>query len=799
MLKNYIRIAIRNLNKYKTFSFINILGLSVGLTCCLLIGIYIQEETTYDTYHDNSENIYRFTREFMSQDGSTSLHLSRLAPPFAPYMREFYEGSIDKIGRFSVFELTVRVGDNLLIEPNFGFADPEIAEILSFETVAGNLVEALQQPGSVVISDEIAQKYFGDADPIGQTLTVQNQADLMVRGVYRKMPRKSSFQIDMMADFSMLEAFFGGREAMLQAWGSNNFTTLFTMTPSASKEQIMSSMNDFLVAHLGENSPEWTRLHIQDLTDIHLRSQLSDEQGVNGDITFVYIFTSIALLILAIACINYMNLATARSANRAKEVGMRKVFGAGRNHLIWQFLTESIVLTLVSVLLAIGFTYLLLPFFRETTGLIMAFDLVQNKELIGILFAAAIFIGILAGSYPAFYLSAFKPLKVLKGQLSKGAKSGGLRRVLVVVQFSISVVLIIATVIVFQQLNFLQNSELGYQKDQMMILSKSDQISAQYELFKNELMNISGVASVGGSSRVPSGQLLDSQGAQAEVNGELLPTEIVVKNIYIDEDFISTYGIDLISGRNISPEFGADSSSFILNQKAVDIIGWANAQEALGKKIVYGGQQGQVVGVINDIYFESLQSEVVPMIFINNSDNVNYLSIQIEGSNLRQTAEQVEELYARFSPDMPISYQFLDERFDQLYHAEKQRSQMFTLFSALAIFLACLGLFGLASFTVGQRGKEISIRKVLGASMQQIIGTLSKEFVILVMVALLISVPLAWYFMNDWLSGYAYRIGLSVGPFVFGGAVAMFIALSTISFQTVRAALANPSERLRDE
>lgn len=799
MLRNYLLIALRNLRKYRGFSFINILGLSVGLTCCLLIGIYIQEETSYDTYHEDSENIYRFTREFISRDGTTSLHLANLAPPFAPFMREFYNGEIDKIGRFGVYDLTVRVDDKVFSEPNFGFADPEIAEILTFESISGDLVEGLKQPGSVVISDEMAAKYFGDVDPVGKTINLENQIDLMVRAVYRKMPRKSSYQIDMMADFTIMEGFYGGREQMLGAWGSNNFQTIFTLTPSGDNERILSRMDDFLVAHIGENAPGFTQVHIQKLTDIHLTSNLSDEQGENSDITFIYIFTSIAILILAIACINYMNLATARSANRAKEVGMRKVFGAGKKHLIWQFLIESVLLTIVAVVLAVGLTYLILPFFRESTDLILEFDIVANFDLLLIIFASAIFVGILAGSYPAFYLSAFRPLKVLKGQLSSGAKSGMLRRILVVMQFSISVVLIIATLVVYQQLSFLQNSDLGYDKDQMMILGNSDEVAEQYEIFKNELMNITGVKAVGGSSRVPSGQLLDSQGAQAEVDGEMLPTEVVIKVVSIDEGFIPTYDIQLASGRNLSKDFGTDSASFIINEKAADIIGWKNAQDAVDKNMVYSGVRGKVIGVVEDIHFESLQSEIVPMIFVNRPNSMRNLSIKIEGGNIRETVAQVETLYAEFSPNTPISYNFLDERFDSLYQSETQRSQLFTIFSGLAIFLACLGLFGLASFTVSQRGKEISIRKVLGASINQIVGTLSREFVILVVVAMLISAPVAWYFMNDWLSGYAYRIELGVWPFVIAGFVALGIAFATISMQTFKAAFANPSDRLRDE
>ena len=799
MLKNYMKVALRNLGKHKIFSVINILGLSVGLTCCMLIGLYINEELSYDRFHENSDNIYRFTREFISADGSTSLHLSSLAPPFAPRLRVDFENEIDKIGRYATFGGTVRYGDKLFNEPNFGFADPEITEILSFDVIAGDLKEALKQPGSVVISDEMAAKYFGEENPLGKMIDFGSQTELMVRGIYKKMPENSSVQIDMMADFSLIEAFWGGYDNLMRAWGSNSFQTLFTLLPDGRTEEIERRIEDVLISYLGENSPNFNRLHIQKFTDIHLHSNLADEQGENSDITYIYIFSSIAILILTIACINYMNLATARSANRAKEVGMRKVFGAGKSNLINQFMVESVVLVLFAVVLAAVATAVILPFFREFSGLQLEFDLLSNLGLIGIILGAAILVGVFSGSYPAFYLSSFQPLRVLKGKLTSGAKSGLLRRVLVIVQFTISVILIVATIVVYNQLNYIQNKNLGYDRDQMMILGTNQQIGAQYETFKNELLKIQGVKSVGGSSRVPSGQLLDSQGAQAEVNGEMLPTQVVIKVLSVDPDFVPTYSMEMASGRNFSMDFSTDSAAFVLNEKSVEIIGWESAEDAVGKNMVYSGVRGKVIGVVKDFHFESLQSEIVPMILVNRPNRMNFLSIKIEGSELRNSVDEIEEAYAKFSPNMPISYNFLDDRFQVLYTSETQRSQLFTIFSGLAIFLACLGLFGLASFTVSQRSKEISIRKVLGASVNQIVSILSKEFLILIIVAIVLASPVAWYFMSDWLDGYAYRVDMSAGPFVLAAFIAGAIAFLTISIQTVKAAVSNPSDRLRDE
>ena len=799
MLRNYMKVAFRNLKKHKAFSFINITGLAVGLTCCMLIGLYINEEKSYDTFHTDADNIYRFTREFLSQDGSTSLHLSRVAPPFAPLLREEYSNEIDKIGRFAIFGGTIRYGDKLFSEPNFTFADPEIAEILTFKTIEGDLVDALSQPGSVVISDEMAARYFGNEDPIGKTINYSSQADLLVRGIFEAMPENSSFQIDMMADFTLVEAFYGGKEQMLRAFGSNNFNTFFTLKEDGRIEEVQRRLDDFLVKAVGENALSFNKLHIQRLLDIHLHSNLSDELGQNSDVTYVYIFSSIAILILAIACINYMNLATARSANRAKEVGMRKVFGAGKSSLINQFLVESIVLVLLAVVLAAAATAVILPFFRDFTELQLHFDLFQNLGLIGAILGGALFVGILSGSYPAFYLSAFQPLRVLKGKLTSGAKSGLLRRMLVIVQFTISVILIVSTVVVYQQLNYIQNKNLGYDRDQMMVLNNNRQLSGDFETFKNQLLTIPGVKSAGGSSRIPSGQLLDSNGARAEVDGEMQQTQVVIKVLGIDADFIPTYSMEMAGGRNFSKDYQRDSANFILNEASVKVIGWESAEDAIGKNFRYGRVQGQVVGVVKDFHFESLQSEIVPMVLTNVPNRVSNLSIKIEGKNLRSTVAQVEELYAQFAPDAPIQYNFLDDRFEVLYTSETQRSQLFTIFSGLAIFLACLGLFGLASFTVSQRSKEISIRKVLGASVKQIITILSREFVILVVVAMLLAFPVAWYFMSDWLAGYAYSIDLSAVPFALAAIIAGMIAFVTISMQTFKAAVSNPSDRLRDE
>lgn len=799
MLFNYINIAIRGFRKNRIFSLINIFGLSVGLCCCFLIGLYLNGELSYDKFHKNADNIYRVTRLFKSSDGTTGLHLSRVAPPFATYMRTDFE-QIEKIGRFVNYGGIVKYEDKVFNEPNFLWADAEVVDILTFEAVLGDVETALTQPGSVILSETMSAKYFGEENPIGKTISYNNQTALLVRGVFKDFPSNSSYTMDLLADFSNIETAYGGREQLIKMWYRNQFTTLFTLKNSSDLDYIKSGMSAFLTRHLGENATDFAEIQIQKFTDIHLKSNLSDEQGLNGDFTYIYLFSAIAILILMIACINYMNLATAKSVNRAKEVGMRKVFGAAKGNLISQFLVESILLVFMAVLVAFGMSLLILPSFRGFTD--MAFDLgaLWNWSTILIVIVLSIMVGIMAGSYPAFFLTRFRILNVLKGKVASGSRSGALRKFLVVTQFTISVVLIISTIVIFQQLNFIQNKSLGYEKDQMMILSSNQEIQNNYQALKSELLKLSGVEGVTNSIFVPSNQLLNSRGtASIEVDGELKSTETGLKDLTVGYDFIETYKMELLEGRGFSENVASDSANFILNEAAVNQIGWANAQEAVGQNIEYGGIKGLVIGVLKDFHFESLQSEIQPTILALNNTFRGNLSIKLDARNIRETIGQIETLHTQFAPGFPISFNFLDDRFTNLYQSEEQRSQLFTIFSGLAIFLACLGLFGLTSYTVSQRGKEISIRKVLGSSVNHIIGILSKEFIVLVIVSMILAIPVAWYFMRDWLSSYAYRIELSWLPFVSAGVIVAGIALITITTQTFRAAMTNPVNRLRDQ
>ncbi len=799
MLLNYFKLAFRNLRKHKAFSLINILGLSVGLACCVLIGLYISEELNYDRFHAKADRTYRVTRLFKSSDGGAGLHLSRVAPPFATYMKEDFD-QIESIARFVNYGGMVKYEDKIFNETSFLWADPEIVDILSFEVIAGEIRNGLGMPNSVVISESASAKYFGGEDPIGKTINYDNEVDLMVRGVFEDFPQTSSFQFDLVGNMNYVISSFGGSQEVIKMWYRNQFATLFILKNNADLPQVEGGLNDFLTRHLGEDATDGNELQIQKLTDIHLHSNLADEQGRNSDIAYIFIFAAIALLILVIACINYMNLATAKASNRAKEVGMRKVFGAAKGNLVYQFLVESVLLVLISVFIAAGISLLTLPAFRSFTGLELDLGRLLTGATILKILAFSLLIGILAGSYPAFYLTKFRILKVLKGKVSAGSRNASLRKILVVFQFTISIILVVSTIVVFQQLNFIQNKSLGYDKDQMMIISSNSELQQNYNAFKGELTKLAGVRSVGGSIFIPSSQLLNSQGsAEIEVNGELKSTGVGLKDLSVDHDFLTTYDMEILQGRNFSREFETDTANFILNQTAVKRIGWDDAEDAVGQFITYGGVRGQVIGVLKDFHFESLQSEIQPVILTLNTRRNGALSVKVEAGNIASTIDQIEDIYSGFAPNFPIRFNFLDERFETLYQTESQRSELFTVFSGLAIFLACLGLFGLTSFTVIQRSKEISIRKVLGASVNQIVGILSKEFVMLVVVSMVLAFPLAWYFMGDWLAGYAYRIDLTWVPFIAAAIVAGMIAFLTISIQTFKAAVSNPSDSLRDD
>jgi putative ABC transport system permease protein len=554
--------------------------------------------------------------------------------------------------------------------------------------------------------------------------------------------------------------------------------------------------------YVGKQASKFTKLDLQKLTDIHLRSHTDYEAEPNGDMSRVYIFSAIALFILLIACINYMNLSTARSALRAKEIGIRKVSGAQRKGLIMQFLSESVLVCWAATLLAGVLTYFALPALNKISGQQLLFSTLLQWKILVPLFITPFFVGIISGLYPALFMSSFQPVKTLKGLFKVGGNSISFRKVLVVTQFSISIILIITTVIVFQQLHYIQKKSLGFDKEQVVTMAYTSQVANQYESFRNELLQNSAFKSMTRSSRIPTGRLLDNTSAYTLAGDSLRPVTTDIKFVASDQDFTSTFGIKMVAGRYFSRDYGTDTASFVINESSVKALGWKSANEAIGMAFQYGNQRGHIVGVINDFHFESMHQAIVPLIMIMprpSQSFYNNLSIKIAGNNIPAALSYMESAWKKYFPDTPVDYTFLNENFDKLYQSEQRQATLFTLFACIAIFIACLGLFGLSAFAISQRIKEIGIRKVLGANVQGIVGLLSRDFLLLVGVAAILAFPVAYVAMNNWLKDFAYRVNIQWWVFIAAGILAALIAFLTVSFQAIKAAIGNPVKSLRTE
>ncbi|MCV9385957.1 FtsX-like permease family protein [Reichenbachiella ulvae] len=797
MFIHYLKITFRNFSKHKSFSLINGIGLAISLACCILIGIYLKHELSYDRYLKNSDRIYRLSREFINTDGSTSIHLAHLAPPFAPYMRQDFP-EMEAITQFDVFSTTLVIDGKEHWQPNIALADNYFFQVFPFEFISGDPSTALENPGSLVLTEKTAMRYFGKLDVLGESFQFGPEISLMITGVIKDMPENTHFSLEMLADFSFAELNYGGRENMMQAWAENNLSTYFLLKEGASIKEIEKRFPDFFTNHMNEKANDWTALHTQNIRDIHLYSHLDGETWTNGDIVHVYTFSAIGLLILVISIINYINLTTAMSIQRSKEVGLRKVMGAVRSGLVTQFMTESLVMVFLSIGLGFILAFFALPYLRNFTGNAYVFGTTEIIQTLGVITLAGILIGLVSGAYPAMVISKFKPIHALKSNFT-GIGAVGFRRVLVIIQFSISSILILCTILVFEQLSFMNNKSLGFDKEQMLILFLNDDARHNSDAFKESLLNHSSILSYGLSNSVPSSRLTSFSGVKTEVDGDMVEPKTVIKNIRVDESFIPNYGINLVAGRNFDPDIRTDSVAFILNQAAVNMIGWTSDEDAIHKALQYGGKEGPVIGVIEDIHFESLQSKIVPMIFFIPDESLQVLSIKMEGEKLTETMNYIEDQWYEFFPDLPIDYQFLDERFRSLYETENKRAQLFTGLSLVAIFIASLGLFGLASFTVSRRTREVGIRKALGASINQVLLILSKEFLILVSISLLVGFPIAFFFSEAWLDNYAYRITIGFLPFVVTSLICLAMAFAAISFKTVRTAKDNPVKSLRYE
>ncbi len=818
MIKNYLKVAFRSIFRNRLTAFINIAGLALAMACALLIYLYISDEVSYDKYNSKSDRIYRVTRDFKSQDGEVNLHLGNVAPPIGPLLKNDF-GEIEELARTVNYGLVVGLEENGVLVKNFSeehlfLAEPAIFKIFDINVKSGDPSKALERPFTVMLSESAAKRYFNDeTNVLGKRLRANNAFDLEVTGVYEDFPDQTHWHPELIVSFITMENDnIYGKAGLESNWGNNSFGTYLLLQEGADPRKLEAQLPDFLDKHFGPfaianfgapedfKASERTSLYVQKVTDIHLRSHLDDEIEVNGNINNVYMMGVIGLFIVLIATFNFVNLSTARATKRAKEVGLRKVVGAIRGQLIAQYLSESILIALLALVLSFGLATLGLGWLNQFTQKGLSLNLIEQPMLLLGLVLFAFLIGVLAGIYPAFIVSGFKPALTLKGQQGSARGKGSIRKILVVSQFSISVVLLIATVITIQQLSYLNTRELGFDKDQVVTLTNYRELQPSYEAFYNELLRSSNIKNAARSSRVPTGRLLDSQGAPRIARGDsLVDTTINTKNIRVDEEFFPTYGIEIVAGRNFSKSIETDDSlAFIINERAAKEYGIESPVDYINKDFRYGGVTGKLIGVVKDFHFESLHQDIIPMVF--HMDNrLNAISVKIAGNNLQEGIQQIEKVWNQFLPNRPFEYQFLDERYRQLYEAEQNQSQLFSIFSGLAIFIACLGLFGLATFNTLQRVKEIGIRKVLGASVPTILGLLSKEIVLLIIVANVIAWPVAWYLMNQWLDTFAYHIEMNVVIYLASGIVAVIIALATVSTQTIKAAMTNPSNTLRYE
>jgi putative ABC transport system permease protein len=810
MIRNYLKIAFRNLLKYKFISFINLFGLTVGFTCCLLILAYILNERSYDKFNTKASQIYRVTRSFNTADGIENLHLSSVAPPFGPLLQHDFP-DIEKMTRLLFTGNTAfRYKDKLLDEKGVFFADENLFNFFTVPVVSGNPATALAEPRCVMMTDEVAKKYFGNEDPVNKMIRVDNQYYFKVTGIFKPFPANSHIHPEVLLSFSTLnDSAIYGEEQLRTNWGNNSFYTYLLFPENYPVEKIAAQFPGFLDKNMHKRgaapdfkASKYTKLYLQKLTDIHLRSHLDDEAEPNGDIRRVYIFSAIALFILLIACINYMNLSTARSALRAREIGIRKVVGAQRREIIAQFLSESVLITWLALLFAWILTWLLLPSINKLSEQHLSISSLWQVNIILPVLLLPLIVGLLSGIYPALFMSAFKPILVLKGVFKVGKSSISFRQVLVIAQFAISIILIIATTVVFQQLRYMQTASLGYDKEHIVTMLTGN-LGNQYQTFRNELLQNPNIKNLGRSSRIPTGRLLDDQGIEVLAGDSMRPANVDVKYVSADFDFIPTYGIQMLAGRNFSRDYAAvDTTNYIINESAVHVLGWRTPQQAIGKDIRYGGIKGKVIGVMNDFHFESMHQKIIPLLLRMpslQSDSYGRLSIKIGSNNIQSSLNYIEKTWKKYLPETPFQSDFLDERFARLYQSEQQQGSIFTIFSCIAIFIACLGLLGLSAFAISQRIKEIGIRKVLGASVTEIVKVLSVSFLKLVLFAAVIALPIAWFTMNKWLQDFAYRIHIQWWVLLLAGILAALIALITISFQAIRAALSNPVKSLRSE
>ncbi len=785
MIRSYLKVALRNIARHKGYSFINITGLAIGMACCILILLWVQDELSFDRFHENAGDIYRVVQDINFADHSTTWAISQ--GPLGPALRDDFP-EIANMVRFTNRGMRLTYEDKIFDEV-LGMADGSIFEVFTFPLLRGDPATALVDPFSLVITEEMARKYFGEQDPMGKVLNADGRFDFKVTGILKEVPRNSHIRFDFLVPFIF------GRELnyTVDRWGNSQFTTYVQLQRGLPANEVISKIARYL-----DDKPTIEKdaaLNLQPLTGIHLFSHYEFDFA-SGDITYVTIFSLVAFFILLIACINFMNLTTARSANRAREVGMRKVAGAYRSDLIRQFFGESMLLACVAFCLALGLVRLLLGAFNTLSAKELTLGISSNGWLwLGFL-GIALLTGFISGTYPALFLSGFQPVRVLKGSVQPGAKSSAFRKFLVVFQFSLTILLLICTLVVYRQLDYMQNKKLGYDKEHLVYMSIRGQMREQFDAVKQELLSHPNILAVTASANVPTyGYSFSNSLWRWE--GQDPDEEILMRASFVDVDFLETLGIELLAGRDFSREFSTDQDAAVaVNEAAARAMGM---EDPVGRRLSLGERESTIVGLVKDYHFRSLRQEIDPLILIFSPPSSRVLFVRLKGEDMPQSLAHIEEVWNTFSPGFDFRYRFMDEALDLLYRAEQRTGTIFRIFTLLAVSISCLGLFGLASYIAEQRTKEIGIRKVLGATVSHIVFLLSRDFTKWVMVANLIAWPVAYYAMRVWLQGFAYRIPLPWWVFGLSALLALVIALLTVSYQSVRAAVSNPVDALKYE
>jgi putative ABC transport system permease protein len=793
MIKNYFKIAMRKLWKHKVFSSINIMGLAVGMTACFLIYLYVHFETSYDAFNTKANRIYRVVTNIKTP--SDLLQWSSTSGPMAINMRKDFP-EVESAVRISGQSFLVRKGNEKFQENNTIMADSTLFSIFDFPLVYGDKNTALKEPMSIVLSQTAAKKYFGNTNPVGQSVLLTGGAlNATITGIMKDIPENSQIKADMILSMSSQNQIYGG--SIDSQWASFNLASYLLLKPGANPKTLAAKFPAFLDFHTGKQLKDAQMsftLFLEPLRDVYLYS--TRDNSKSGNIYNVYIFSLIAVFILLIACINFINLTTARSAERAREVGIRKVVGAARFQLARQFIGESIVICLMAFIIAILLCSLLLPLFNHLAGKQVSTPFFYHPLYIISLFFIAIAIGVIAGFYPALVLSSFKPVSVLKGRFASGTRGILLRKGLVVFQFIISIILIVGTVIVYTQLNYMRSQDLGFSKDQTMVIDANQ--DKNKDAFKESLSSVPGVLSTSFSSAVPGSGNSTAYSKVQNKSGDMQTASLDI--YFVDFNYINQYKIKIIAGRGFSKEFGTDTTqAMVINESAVKLLGYTSPQEAIGRNFDQWGRKGKIIGVVKDFHYQALQEPIKPLTMRIEPGGYQLLSIKVAAGNLPSTIKAITSKWNQIIPNRPFDFSFLDESFDKQYRAEDRFGNLFFNFAILAIFISCLGLLGLASYSTIQRTREIGVRKVLGASVSNIISLLSIEFLKLVLIAFIIATPIAWFFMNKWLRDFAYRTNLAWWMFVFAGVAAVVIAFGTISFQAIKAAIANPVKSLRTE